>query len=307
MEFGVSGAVQSKLSQLLSQSFFRQGKLYWAFVFNINSINFMQQWLWADGAFGIPNLRKALLVVCNLTKDSYRKMKKTIALILVATLGIFSCNTGGKVAPETVDAKTSNLVEYIQNYKDLYTTYEYVDAKGGSLIVQNSFPRGGIKYTAPDGEDYYCAVFFTRLINETGNPLELKINFPADSFAFPSLPGRYFKLLLPFDTMTVDKASLPNYGLTGLDFFLDNNRLKPSSLERTIKPKESSGFYIVKFNIKPKSGWDGGSGSTRAEFILKEQNLYYRIENDGVKSNSKSSDIEMNCGSINLKNLILKK
>lgn len=80
-----------------------------------------------------------------------------------------------------------------------------------------------------------------------------------------------------------------------------------SSLERTIKPKEMSGFYVVKLNLKPKSGWENGSGPTREEFIINEQNIYYRIKNDGLKSSSKSSNIEINCGSINLKNLILKK
>ena len=77
-------------------------------------------------------------------------------------------------------------------------------------------------------------------------------------------------------------------------------------LNRIINPKESSGIYVVKFNIKPKSGWKG-NGSTRAGFNLKGQNLYYKIKNDGSKSNSESSDIEIHCGSINLKNLILQK
>lgn len=226
-------------------------------------------------------------------------MKKTIVLLFAATAGFFSCTQGWKSTQETVDTETSNSVTNVQNDKDIYTKYEYADSKGGILIVQNSFPRGGIKYTDPNGEEYYCAVFFTRIINETYNPLVLKINFPMDSYEFPSLPGRYFKLLLPADTMKLDKAPLSNFGITDLESFLDNNVHKSSSLERTIKPKESSGFYVVKLNFKPKSGWEGGSGSTRAEFIIKEQNLYYRIKNDGSKSNSKSSDIEINCGSIN--------
>lgn len=92
-----------------------------------------------------------------------------------------------------------------------------------------------------------------------------------ESYEFPSLPGRYFKLLLPADTMTLDKAPLSNYGLMDLVYFLDNNRHKSSFLERSIKPKESSGFYVVKLNIKPNSGWEGGSGSTRAEFIIKNK------------------------------------
>lgn len=236
-----------------------------------------------------------------------KKMKKNIVLIFFATVWFSSCKQAWKSTSETVETEISNSVKNVQNSKDIYTEYEYIDSKGGSLIIQNSFPRGGIKYTDPDGEEFYCAVFFIRIINKTDIPLELKINFPLELYEFPSLPGRYFKLLLPADTMTLDKAPLSNYGLTDLEYFLDNNRQKSSFLERSIKPKESSGFYVVKLNFKPKSGWEGGSGSTRAEFIIKEQNLYYRIKNDGSKINSTSSDIEINCGSINLKNLNVKK
>jgi len=67
-----------------------------------------------------------------------------------------------KIKSETKDASTSRWI---------YTKYEYTDSIGKSLIVQNSFPKGGTKYTDPDGEVYYYAVFFTRIINETDNPL----------------------------------------------------------------------------------------------------------------------------------------
>ena len=53
------------------------------------------------------------------------------------------------------------------------------------------------------------------------------------------------KILLPSDTMTLDKEPLFDYGLTDLKSFLDNSIHKPSSLKRTINPKESSGFYVV--------------------------------------------------------------
>jgi hypothetical protein len=45
--------------------------------------------------------------------------------------------------------------------------------------------------------------------------------------------------------MTIDKEPLYDYGLTGLKSFLDNGLSKPSSLKRTISPKESSAFYVV--------------------------------------------------------------
>ena len=94
--------------------------------------------------------------------------------------------------------------------------------------------------------------------------------------------------------MTPDKEDLFNYGFTDAGSFLNNSIDKPSSLKRTINPKESSGFfYVVRLLIKPKSGWqrvkDDGNGTTRAGFSLKGQNLFYKL-------NGK----EIYCGKINL-------
>ena len=97
---------------------------------------------------------------------------------------------------------------------------------GKRLIIQNSFPRGGTKYTDPDGEEYFKGIFWTRIINETNNPFELTIDFSGGSH---EVPGKC-------------------------------------------------------------------DGTTRAGFSLKGQNLFYTV-------NGK----EIHCGSINLKNLMLKK
>ena len=168
--------------------------------------------------------------------------------------------------------------------------YEYTDSFGKRLIIQNSYPRGGDKYTDPNGKVWVFAVFWSRITNETDNPLELKIDFPVDSFKLPSSPGRHFKFFLPSDTMTLEKEGLYNYGLPVLNSFLDKGLQKTSSLTRTINPKESSAFYVVTlFNI-------GVDGFLRTELSLKGQNLFYRI-------NGK----EIYCGKINLKKLKLQK
>jgi hypothetical protein len=102
--------------------------------------------------------------------------------------------------------------------------------------------------------------------------------------------------------MTLDKFPLFNYGLTDLESFLDNSIHKPSSLKRTINAKESSGFYVVILCLV-----QGAHGTMRTGLSLKGQDLFYRIKNDGSKSNTKSTEKEINCGSINLKNLMLRK
>jgi hypothetical protein len=220
------------------------------------------------------------------------------AVLCVSFLMLAFCSSCGgqnnrdrpkeKVRSETKDVFTSRWID---------TKYEYTDAVGKSLIIQNSLPRG-ILYTDSNGKEYAKVTFWTRIINETNNPLELTINFSGDSYEFPGSVGSsfrsHYKLIIPSDTMTPDKEDLFNYGLT--DSFLENSIHKPSSLKRTINPEASSSFYVVRLLIKPESGWlsvkDDGNGTTRAGFSLKGQNLFYKL-------NGK----EIPCGSINFKNL----
>jgi hypothetical protein len=118
--------------------------------------------------------------------------------------------------------------------------YEYADFMGKRLIIQNSFPKGG-GYIDPNGKKYPYTVFYTQITNETINPVELKIDFPLDSFEFPLLSGVYMKLFIPSDTMTLDKIPLTDYGLPIKSFF-DTSITKSHSLKRTINPKESTAF-----------------------------------------------------------------
>lgn len=217
-------------------------------------------------------------------------------MFILAIGGLFSCNQNSKTFPE------KNKQSQKTNDQGIYTKYKYTDANGGSLTIQNSVPKGGMKYTDINGEVYSYAVFWTRVVNETDNSLELKINFPLNAYEVPSLPGKYFKILIPSETMTLNKAPLFLYGLKDLNSFLKHNIHKESSLKRTIKPREASGFYVVMLCLS-----EGARGTLRTELKLKEQNLFYSIKVDGSNSNDKSSDKEIRCGSINLKNLMLEK
>src|ERR1043166_9436444 len=91
----------------------------------------------------------------------------------------------------------------------------YTDSAGKGILIESSFPKGmapldstgKMGYTDATGEYFAYVVFWTRVTNETGAPLELTVNFPA---SFPS-PYSYLKLFLPPDTMTLDKETLINY------------------------------------------------------------------------------------------------
>ena len=159
------------------------------------------------------------------------------------------------------------------SYVHIDTEFKYSDSTGKGVIIQNSVPRAGgdadekCRYTDSTGKNYRYAIFWTRVINETATPLELTINFPA---ILPS-PYSHIKLFLPADTMTIDKESLYNYGITGLKSFLDTDFNK-AMLKITINPKEESLFYIVLLSPLYHVG-----GTVRTGLVLKEQDLFYRI------------------------------
>ena len=240
-------------------------------------------------------------------------MKKNHLILIIISLVFFSCGqvnkstpaipSKDKEAPKNLGVTENQKSAVISNHKYIDTEYIYVN---GKLRIQNGFPKGGSKYTDPKGKVYGYAVFWTQIINETDNPLELKIDF-LYSYEVPSFPGKYFKILVPPDTVTIDKMDLFNYGLSDLESFLDNNIDKPSSLKRTINPKDSSGFYVVKLSLSSE-GPRGGGDILRTGLSLKGQDLFYRVSvYDSLIPPSIIREKEIHCGRINLKKLELQK
>lgn len=216
---------------------------------------------------------------------------KTTILIIMATTGLFCCGQAGKSTTDPVDVEGINSVR----------NYEYADSKGNRLIIHNSVPNSKVNYTDLSGKKYNYAVFWTQITNETINPVELKINFPLDSFEFPRSSGNYMKLLIPSDTMTPDKASLSEYGLA-VKSFLDTGINKSYSLTKTIHPKESIAFYVVTLSNH------GSGGALRTGLRLKGQSLFYNISAYKMAPELPLIDEkEINCGSINLKGLVFRK
>lgn len=213
---------------------------------------------------------------------------------MIATTGLFSCGQASKTKPDTVNKETFNSVR----------RYEYADAMGKRVIITNSLPRG-TAYTAPDGKKYFKVIFGSEISNETDNPLEMNISFPVEPYNVPGLPGNHFKILVPPDTMTVDKEPLYDHGMADLKSFLDTHIDKPSSIKRTINPKRATGFYFVLLSLTTEIT----PGSTmRTGLVIKGQSLVYKISRYASKQGHPLlSEQEINCGGINFKNLVLQK
>ena len=209
----------------------------------------------------------------------------------MVTTGLFSCGQTSKSTPKSVDIETVNTVR----------KYEYADSMNKLLIIENSFSRGG-KYIDPNGEEYSKIMFWTRIINETEKPLELNIDLPIHSYEVPTLPGKYYRIFIPTDTMTLDKEPLQDYGMKDFKSFLDSSIHKPSYLRRTVNPKESSGFYVIILFEK------GVSGPSRTGLYLKGQKLFYKITRyTGKQGIAFVDEKEIDFGSIDLKNLVRQK
>jgi hypothetical protein len=195
-------------------------------------------------------------------KVDWTLMRLLATLMLLAIL--VSCN-------RTDYSDKKNRQRPLTNYPGAYidTESKFIDSTGIVVVIQNSVPRG-LGYTDPAGKYFDGRIFWTRVINETDTPLELTINFPADSFAILPSADAYLKVFLPLDTMTSDKETLYGYGATGLKSFLDSTLNKPTLLQRTINPKEACLFHIGMLFYR-------GGGVARAGLVLEGQDLFYRI------------------------------
>lgn len=192
-------------------------------------------------------------------------MRKSLIISILAITWLCSCgqrsnSKTGEVAIESeIEASTKNNNKQLSQNHDLeryiYTDTTYASSTGKGITIQNSLPKGGgiapdgTQYFDSSGKSYAFAVFWTRIINETNTPLELNINFPADSFAIFTPPDSYLKLFLPTDTLTYDKLSSYNYGLTAIKSFLDTNFNKATKLQKTINPNEEHIFYVATLSL----------------------------------------------------------
>lgn len=141
-------------------------------------------------------------------------------------------------------------------------------------------PRGG-DYTDPSGNKLGYRIFSNRITNGTNMPIDLTINFsndkvmlsPADSITSPDIskPDRYAKVFLfPYSMLAHTQQEAINYGITGLESFLDTGLNKPTVQKITIEPNQDYYLYIGAL-IYPSSE------QARSELFIDGQHLIYKI------------------------------
>lgn len=184
--------------------------------------------------------------------------------------------------PDSVELDTSKIKEEGFSFDSyIHTEADYTDSAGKGIIIQNSYPRGGgTIYMTQDTQLYGHAVFWTRIINQSDQPLSFNIHFPADSFLIYPSPDAHFKLLVPQDVMRLDRVTAFSFGFDNVKGFVESNFYQPSELKRTIPANGETMFYVVLLSHLSKSG----QGASRTGLFLKGENLYYRlISSKGIK------------------------
>ena len=216
------------------------------------------------------------------------ELRERGVLVMLLIIGLYSC--GQRVQPKLEkvtcdDAKVIDMTDTIQLAKDdiktipfsqesyIHTEIDYTDSVGRGIIIQNSYPRGGGSIPNPSELNYGHAVFWTRIVNQLDEPLDLNISFPADSFTIAKLPHAHFKLLIPPDRMTLDKVTEFSFGLKNIQDFIDGNFYQPSQLQKTIYPKEDCIFYVILLSHLATT--DGGV--SRTGLFLKDKDLFYKL------------------------------
>ncbi|MCX7549890.1 hypothetical protein [Xanthomarina sp. F2636L] len=168
--------------------------------------------------------------------------------------------------------------------QNFHTEFEYDNGVNKGITIQNSYPKGGQRFTTSNGKEFVYVTFWTCITNKASSNLELEVDFSANSFVIPSEPKINFNLFIPNNEMTLEKEKLPNYGLDIISF-LDENINKPSKLKTVIEPNSSYLFYSVVISD------EGVNGTIRAGFELQKDELIYKLNN-----------YEINCGKIVIKN-----
>lgn len=164
----------------------------------------------------------------------------------------------------------------------IYSCSKYTrhsDRRSG-ITIQTIGPRGG-EYTDTTGKVFGYRIFRSRIFNDTIIPVELTINFsnaaivlpPTDSMPSFDIPksDRYISVFLfPHYMIPGKPEEVYNYGITGLESFLDTGLIEPTMQKITIQPKQDYFLYIGALLFP-------SSESARSELFINGQNLVYKI------------------------------
>ena len=145
--------------------------------------------------------------------------------------------------------------------------YSYKSDPYFGVTIYNNGPRG-IPYTDPAGTTFQFRIFRVRIVNDTIIPIELTVNFPGDSVALLPKSEKRLRVFLFPERMSPSKVEeVYNYGVTGLESFLDTVLNNPTTRKVMILPGQDHYLYIGEL-------FSGEFiGLARSRFFINGQNI----------------------------------
>ena len=203
-----------------------------------------------------------------------------IAIFICLTFLYLTCTTKEQSGVQAEGSQTDYTNPEILFFPKSQEIEEFIHTEFRSengIVIQNSYPKGGGDidgqrgFSDAQGRSYGNAIFFTRIINESSKPVELRLRFPSDSLTIYETEGAYLKLLLPPDTMKASQVSDYSYGIKGLRKFLEANFYKEGMIQRRIEPGQDTFIYVAAMGHLA-----GGRGSLRTAMEINGTKLYYK-------------------------------
>ncbi len=164
----------------------------------------------------------------------------------------------------------------------IYRTDTYHESNG-DIIIQHGYPRGGGDldglrgYQNQEGQQFGHAFFWTRLVNETSESIDLDISFPGDSIKYDKSDSAYLKFFIvpsPFDLSQLEEYS---YGIKGFRYHLDTAFYEPQIAQSSIPPGGDFGFYMAVLTHEGFYAW-------RNTLLIDGDSLKYSVRTNATDS-----------------------
>lgn len=143
------------------------------------------------------------------------------------------------------------------------------ESHSGFSIV-TSGPRG-MGYTDPAGKNFGFRIFRAHVRNDTTVPAELTVNFSANPIKLAPDSNSYVQVFMFPPSMVPEQAlAAYNYGVEGIETFLDTGLNKPSAQKITVKPGLDHYLYIG-ILMYPQDG------RANARLFTKGEDLFFEV------------------------------
>jgi hypothetical protein len=162
-------------------------------------------------------------------------MTRHLPIYIFGLLMLVSCNE--PQGESSTIQRTQNFAKSSPNIPETYDRY-------CGIATTNCGPRGGVLINS-SGNRLPYRLFRIQIINDTLCPVELNLTFPGKPLTQYPDTNQSLRVFLFPDELTPDTIQdVYNFGVRGLESFLDTGLNKPTTLTKLIQPRGEYILYI---------------------------------------------------------------